>query len=85
MICISFQANGDSIVRALVDIPDTQIEEISMVCAAEGVSRAELIRRAITEYIANSKCHNVDAFGLWKDADSPKDGLIYQEELRGEW
>ncbi|WP_200807042.1 ribbon-helix-helix protein, CopG family [Thiothrix eikelboomii] len=48
------------------------------------VSRAELIRRAIAEYLQRYASPIEDkAFGLW--AQRGEDGLVYQERLRGEW
>ena len=69
--------------RTLVDIPDKQIKELSALCAAEKMSRAEAIRQAITYYLEKKKPEAVEAFGLWKDRKV--DGLSYQEQVRSEW
>ena len=69
--------------RTLVDIPDRQIKDLIAICEAEKVSRAEVIRRAISLYLKNKKLEEVDAFGIWKDKNV--DGLIYQEQMRSEW
>lgn len=69
--------------RALVDIPDGQIDELSMICEAKKMSRAEAIRQAISSYIEKNKPGTVDVFGLWKDRKV--DGLAYQEQVRSEW
>lgn len=83
--------------RALVDIPDSQIETLAELCDAQGISRAEAIRRAIAGYLEQQKGETVDVFGLWAvsrsaanseptDSDAEKqDGLAYQEKLRSEW
>lgn len=73
--------------RTLVDIPDEQIEDLAVICEAKKVSRAEVIRQAISFYIGTNKPAPVDAFGLWKDASAgkPLDGLTYQEQARSEW
>lgn len=69
--------------RTLVDIPDKQIKDLMAVCEAEKVSRAEVIRQAISLYLKNKKLEEVDAFGIWKDKNV--DGLTYQEQMRSEW
>jgi hypothetical protein len=69
--------------RTLVDIPDRQIKDLTAICAAERLPRAELIRRAITAYIEKKTPPAVDAFGLWKS--HKVDGLAYQEQVRSEW
>lgn len=69
--------------RTLVDIPDKQIRDLTAICEAEKVSRAELIRQAIAAYLERKKPVAVEAFGLWKDRKV--DGLAYQEQVRSEW
>ena len=69
--------------RTLVDIPDRQIRDLTAICEAEKVSRAEVIRQAISAYLEKKKPQAVDAFGLWKD--HKVDGLEYQEQVRSEW
>lgn len=69
--------------RTLVDIPDRQIKELTAICEAEKVSRAEVIRQAIASYIEKKKPVTVEAFGLWKGRKV--DGLAYQEQVRSEW
>jgi metal-responsive CopG/Arc/MetJ family transcriptional regulator len=70
--------------RTLVDIGDADIEELDRIARAENVSRASLIRHAVRDYIGrNGKQQQVAAFGLW--ADTPMDGLEFQEKMRSEW
>lgn len=69
--------------RTLVDIPDRQIQDLTAICMAENVSRAELIRRAISAYLEKNKPAAVEAFGLWKERKV--DGLEYQDQVRSEW
>jgi hypothetical protein len=83
MICIS---NISKItMRTLVDIPDEQIEDLAVICEAKKVSRAEVIRQAISFYIGTNKLVPADAFGLWKAKQPSLDGLTYQEQARAEW
>lgn len=69
--------------RTLVDIPDSQIHDLSVLCQAENLSRAEAIQQAIALYLERKKPVAVDAFGLWQH--QPIDGLAYQEQVRSEW
>ncbi|RDH41719.1 CopG family transcriptional regulator [Zooshikella ganghwensis] len=71
--------------RTLVDIPDNQIDDLAKICEAEDISRAELIRQAIADFVEKKKRVEVNAFGLWAKADKPVDGLTYQEQIRDEW
>ena len=68
--------------RTLVDIPDRQLKELTAVCKAEKVSRAELIRQAISAYLEKKKPVAGEAFGLWKGRQLG--GLAYQEQERSE-
>jgi antitoxin (DNA-binding transcriptional repressor) of toxin-antitoxin stability system len=78
-----YQITEDNTLRTWVDIPDWQIKDLMAICKAEKVSRAEVIRQAISCYLEKKKPQTVDAFGLWKD--HPVDGLTYQEQARSEW
>ncbi|MDO9053557.1 MAG: ribbon-helix-helix protein, CopG family [Gallionella sp.] len=69
--------------RTLVDIPDRQLRDLAAICTSEKISRAELIRQAISSYLQQKKPTSVDAFGLWKEGGV--DGLAYQEQVRSEW
>lgn len=69
--------------RTLVDIPDRQVKALTAICEAEKVSRAEVIRQAISAYLEKKKPGTVEAFGLWRD--HPVDGLAYQDQARSEW
>jgi hypothetical protein len=80
--------------RALVDIPDQQLEDLSAICAARKLSRAEAVRQALTAFIAQNRPSRESAFGAWKGQTAylpgesdplPDDGLAYQEKLRSEW
>lgn len=69
--------------RALVDIPDEVIEKLNTLSREKGVSRASLIRAALSRLIDEAQTSDVDAaFGLWRGGE---DGLAYQERVRSEW
>lgn len=71
--------------RTLVDIPAWELEALNALSKAEGVSRAESIRRAIKAYVElKAPMPNLeDGFGLWKDKGIDPDE--YLRKLRTEW
>lgn len=72
--------------RILVDLPDDQLAELSMILSRQPRPRAAVIREAVAEYIANHRISAdaaVKVFGLWQQREV--DGLAYQEEMRSEW
>lgn len=69
--------------RTLVDIPEAELEELNLLSRARRVSRAELIRQAVSGFLAQNRAGLEDSFGLWKGKGV--DGLKYQERLRSEW
>lgn len=69
--------------RTLVDIPQRQISDLAAICLSEKISRAELVRRAISAYLEKKKPPTTAAFGLWQERGV--DGLAYQEQMRSEW
>lgn len=72
--------------RTLIDIPEQQITELTDLCQTYKLSRAEIIRRAITVYVQQHKKKDIDVFGLWKQSNQAiEDGLQYQKKLRDEW
>lgn len=70
--------------RTIIELPDKQLELLAQFAADEKISRAELIRRAVADYLQRYvKPNDETAFGLW--AQQPEDGLSYQERIRKEW
>lgn len=73
--------------RTIVDIPDTQVKFLKQLSEKKKMSRAEIIRRALNNYITE---HNKtvtgykSAFGSWGESNL-KDGVSYQQKLRDEW
>lgn len=72
------------------DIPDDLAAELTTLAQRRGISRAELIRRALAAYLdlipAESKAGKdalEAAYGIWKDRNI--DGVEYQRKLRDEW
>jgi metal-responsive CopG/Arc/MetJ family transcriptional regulator len=56
--------------RTIVDIPASQLDEIERFCRTLGISRAELVRRALKAYLEHADDNRADGFGLWTDAAS---------------
>lgn len=73
------------IMRTLVSIPAEQLAELADISRQEHISRAEAIRRAVTQYLGARKAADSTnaAFGLWKDRET--DGIEYEDRVRGEW
>lgn len=70
--------------RFLADIPDDDLHWLDALAADQGVSRAELVRRAVAAYRADSSGDAIDnAFGIWRGREDVGDGLKYQRRLRG--
>jgi metal-responsive CopG/Arc/MetJ family transcriptional regulator len=71
--------------RALVGIPEKELKALDTLSEVQHVSRAELIRRAVSLYLEKFKPadKSEEAFGLWEDRKV--DGLAYQTRLREEW
>jgi metal-responsive CopG/Arc/MetJ family transcriptional regulator len=70
--------------RTLVDLGDTQLQELDELSKEEKRSRAALIREAIDDFLAKRRSkHESEAFGLW--GKRKVDGLVYQDKVRGEW
>lgn len=70
--------------RFLADIPDDDIQWLDAQAVEQGISRAELVRRAVASYRADLSGDAIDnAFGIWRGREDIGDGLKYQRRLRG--
>lgn len=70
--------------RTIIDLPDDQIRRLGEICRREGVSRAEVVRRAVADYLDALCLHERDdVFGMWRDRRV--DGLEYEQRQRREW
>ena len=70
--------------RTIVELPDEQIEALKQLSDDTRLSRAELMRRAVAEYLVRHRPQPPNhAFGLWKTRE--KNALSHQEQLRAEW
>ena len=70
--------------RTLVDIPEPQLRELTRLSKRKKVSRAAVIREAVSSYLKRNRPAAADeAFGLWRDLKV--DSVEYQRKLRDEW
>lgn len=70
--------------RMTIELSAEQVRRLAEVCRLEGVSRAEVIRRAVVGYLDAGHGRDAgDAFGIWRDRNV--DGLQLERRLRREW
>lgn len=72
--------------RTIIELPESQLKNLSLLCRRERISRAEAIRRAVDKLLDEQKPMESGmsgAFGIWKDRASEAREL--REKLRGEW
>jgi metal-responsive CopG/Arc/MetJ family transcriptional regulator len=70
--------------RTSIDITELQRQALDDIAKAEKLSRADVIRAAIDDYVERRQRVDINgAFGVW--GESGVDGLFYQENVRGEW
>lgn len=54
--------------RAVIDIPDALLGQLDSLAASKGLSRAEVMRRALGDYVQACKPAQIERFyGLWQD------------------
>ena len=84
MPMISGTANTPMTVADIAELPDDQREALKRLNNDMQLSRAELMRRVVKEYLARHQPQAAEqAFGPWKDR--PKDAIGTQQQLRSEW
>ena len=70
--------------RTIIDLPAEQLKALGEICEEKNVSRAEIVRRAVSQYIQEKQAaKGQNAFGLWKKKKI--NALKYQDKLRAEW
>ena len=71
--------------RTIIDLPDSQIAALRDLEERKKVSRAELIRQAVAQYVG-LHAETGNAFGAWKTSKRrPADALAVERGLRVEW
>lgn len=71
--------------RILADLPDDDIRWLDERAAERGVSRAALLRDAVTAYRAAERDWLEQGFGLWTRFGQGADGGEFERGLRAEW
>lgn len=70
--------------RTIIQIGDSEAQELAKLCAEMGWSRAKGFREGVRMLLKHHKqTQDVDVFGIWKNKKI--DGLEYQQKLREEW
>ena len=70
--------------RTLIDIPDPDLRKLNRISKQQKLSRSQLVRTAISEYLSKQQNDSLDKLaGIWADRDI--DGLEYQLAMRREW
>jgi len=59
--------------RTIIDLPHVLLSEADELCAQLGISRAELIRRALREFLQGQPPVTADGFGLWAGSSAATD------------
>lgn len=74
----------DDIMRTIIDLPEEQVLALADLCKKERISRAEAVRKALSNLLAKEQCKNRShAFGTWKN--KAMNSRAFVEQLRGEW
>jgi len=70
--------------RTIVDLPDEQVDALHQLGIRSNLSRAELVRRAVAEYLDKHQDSGDNrAFGLWQRRHC--DALDYENRLHAQW
>jgi Arc/MetJ-type ribon-helix-helix transcriptional regulator len=81
---LAYAIYDNGIMRTIVDLTDEQVKSLAALCAAQGISRAEAVRRAVTRLLAEEhRPGRQRAFGAW--AGKAGDGAETVRRLRDEW
>ena len=71
--------------RTIIDLPENQLAALREIEMVRNVSRAELIRQAVAQYVVQNAASQ-SGFGAWKKPKrSATDGIAIQKKLRAEW
>lgn len=77
-------------IRTQIYLSELQKKALERMSAAQGVSMAELIRRAIDRLLEEGRIAYFEdvleaTFGLWKDREDIQDSQAYVRKIRQEW
>ena len=73
--------------RTIIEMLDNYVQRLDELKHQRGVSRSELVREAVEQYLQSAAGSADDAaFGLWAEGSrQTEDGVAYQRRLRAEW
>ncbi|SBO43389.1 CopG family transcriptional regulator [Cyanobium sp. NIES-981] len=69
--------------RTIVDLPEPERAQLDALCRQRGISRAQALREALSQWLEQQRPQHEQVFGLWRDR--PEGSLDLQEALRSEW
>lgn len=85
MMTSSVIINTSQNMRTIIDLTESHLAALRELEQRKHISRAELIRRAIAQYVVHH-AETDNAFGAWKTPKRrPADGLAVQKKLHAEW
>ena len=59
--------------RTIIDIPAPLLHAADELCQRLGVSRAEVVRRALRDFLKQNETESADGFGLWASYEAVVD------------
>jgi hypothetical protein len=71
------------IMRTIVDLPEAERRQLDALCRQRGISRAQALREALSQWLEQQQPQHGEVFGLWRDR--PETSLDLQEALRQDW
>ncbi|MEP7221371.1 MAG: ribbon-helix-helix protein, CopG family [Novosphingobium sp.] len=71
--------------RILADLPDEDIRWLDAQAAAQGKSRAAVMREAITAFRSRERDWLEQGFGLWTRFGHGADGAEFEAAIRAAW
>ena len=70
--------------RTIIDLPESDRDALDTLSRRLGISRAEAVRQAISEYLkAHRPASDDELFGIWRKRE--EDSLAYEDQIRAEW
>lgn len=66
--------------RTIIEIPHSLLHEADELCNQLGISRAELVRRALRDFLMGQQPVKADGFGLWAEQESPPGGTAAESK-----
>lgn len=74
--------------RTIIDLEATQLSRLDAWARAQKLSRAEAVRRAVSQLLERAAPPQGTGFGLWAQGQPvppERDGLALARSLRDEW